>query len=165
MQFTFLADRPEAVPVVARWCFDEWGHAVAGNTFEQTCARIRGRLNRDRPPLHVLAVEGDEVIGAAQLKLREMSIYPEWEYWLGDVFVRPQSRGWGVASGLCRRAQDVAASLGIPSLHLQTEKSDGGLYARLGWRAVDRVWYGGHDVLVMELALLRAPFALPRPPA
>jgi GNAT superfamily N-acetyltransferase len=158
MHFTLLADRIEAVPIVARWSFDEWGHAAPGNTFEQTCARISGKLNRDRAPLHVLAIEDDQLLGVAQLKLREMSVYPECEHWLGDVYVRTESRGRCIASALCNKIQSVAFSFGIRSLHLQTERLDGGLYARLGWRGVDRVRYNGHDVLVME-RMLNGPAA------
>ena len=150
MQFAFLADRPEAIATVARWYFDEWGHSVPGNTFDDTLARIKGKLNRDRPPIHVLAIEDDRVLGVAQLKLREMSIYPAREHWLGGVFVQPASRSRGIASALCLKAQEVAASFGIRSLYLQTERLDGGLYARLGWRGVDRVRYNEYDVLVME---------------
>ncbi len=82
--------------MVARWYFDEWGHAAPGNTYELTCERIRGKLNRDRLPMHVLAVEGPDLLGVAQLNLRAMSIYPDWEHWLSCVFVRPQSRGKGI---------------------------------------------------------------------
>jgi GNAT superfamily N-acetyltransferase len=153
MHFVLLADRTNAVPIVARWYFDEWGHAAADNTFERTCARINGKLNRDRAPLHVLAIEDDQVLGVAQLKLREMNMYPEWEHWLGGVFVPPQARGRGIASALCSKVQETAFSLGICALYLQTEKLDGGLYARLGWRGVDRVRYNGYDVLVMEKLL------------
>ena len=149
MHFTLLADRPDAVPTVARWYFDEWGQAVPGNTYAKTCERINGGLNRDRLPLHLLAVDGDRVLGVARLKLREMSIYPDREHWLGGVYVASAARGRGLASALCREARDLAASLGVSSLHLQTERLDGGLYARLGWRAVEQVRYNGHEVLVM----------------
>ena len=153
MHFVLLADRTDAVPTVARWYFDEWGHAAAGNTFEHTCARINGKLNRNRVPLHVLAIEDDQVFGVAQLKLHEMNIYPEWQHWLGGVFVSPAARGRGIASALCREIQATAFCLGIRALYLQTEHLDGGLYARLGWRGVDRVRYKGYDVLVMEKSL------------
>ena len=75
MEFVLLADRPDAIPTVARWYFDQWGRRVAGNSYEQTCERLKEKLNRDCLPLPVLVVDGDAVLGTAQLKIREMSIY------------------------------------------------------------------------------------------
>src|ERR1041384_6254418 len=98
MEFEFLADHPDAVPLVARWYFDQWGHRMAGNSYEKTCERIRGKLNRLRPPLHVVAVEAGAILAVAQIKLREMDIYPDKEHWLGGVFVSPDFRGKGIAT-------------------------------------------------------------------
>ena len=38
----------------------------------------------------------------------------------------------------------------METLHLQTDDLSGGLYARLGWRPLERVHYIGREVLVME---------------
>jgi hypothetical protein len=35
------------------------------------------------------------------------------------------------------------------TFYLQTERHDGGLYARLGWQPLEEVHYHGVDVLVM----------------
>ena len=153
MHFELLADRPQDVPVIARWCFDEWGHSIAGNTFEQTCERISRKLNRDTAPLHVLAIEDGRPIGSAQLKIRELDLCDAWEYWLGDVYVLPAHRGQGVASAICRRVQAIAAALGVRRLYLQTEKPDGGLYSRLGWNGVKQIERDGRPILIMELEL------------
>ena len=153
MDFQLLADRVEAIPIIAQWYFDEWGHMVVGNSFEKSCERIRGKLNRDKPPLHMLAKEGEKVLGVAQFKLREMEIYPEREHWLGGVFVAPEARGGGIASMLSLRIAEIAQTLGATKLFLQTERLDGGLYARLGWLPLERVRYHGVEVLVMEKEL------------
>ncbi|MEL6381311.1 MAG: GNAT family N-acetyltransferase [Cyanobacteria bacterium J06626_18] len=153
MDFCFLADRVDAIPTVASWYFTEWGYAVEGNTVAATCDRLRGRLNRDRLPLHLLAVDATNVLGVAQLKIREMAIYPDREYWLGGVYISSESRGQGVGSALVTRITDMARSLGIQHLSLQTKRLDGGLYARLGWQPVEQVNYHDKEVLVMERTL------------
>ncbi|MCC2670136.1 MAG: family acetyltransferase [Armatimonadetes bacterium] len=153
IELMYLADRPEAVPVVARWYFDEWGYIEPETSYEQTVERLGRKLNRDRVPLTLLAVEGDAVLGAAALKIREMSIYPEREYWIGGVFVHPEARGRGIASALCRRLEGLARAFGIRELHLQTERLDGGLYGRLGWKEVEQIHYCGDEVLVMEKSI------------
>jgi GNAT superfamily N-acetyltransferase len=152
MDFTFLADREEAIPTVAGWYFDEWGH-ITNLSVEEVATRMRNALNRDKIPLFVLAVENDEILGVAELKYREMSIYPDKPHWLGGVGVPPAHRGRGIASQLANRIVEIACSLGVRTLHLQTEKLSGGLYARLGWTAYEQVNYRGLDVLVMEKQL------------
>ena len=153
MELVLLADHQEAVPVVARWYYDEWGHQVPGSSYATTCDGLRGKLNRDRPPVPIIAVNGRTPIGAAQLKIREMDIFPDREHWLGGVYVAPEARGHGLASKLAARIADIARSFGIDTLYLQTERPDGGLYARLGWRPIERVHHHGMDVLVMARAL------------
>jgi GNAT superfamily N-acetyltransferase len=150
MEFAFLADRPEALATVARWYFDEWGHKVEGETLVGIELSLKGTLNRSRVPLIVLAIENEEVVGAAQLKFREMDIYPDREHWLGGVFVSPGSRGKHIGSRLCERVVEIAGTLNVQRLNLQTEQLDGGLYAKLGWKPCEQVAYKGRQVLVMQ---------------
>ena len=150
MQFVYLKDQPSAIETVAQWYFDQWGHLAAAETLAGVRANLERYLNRDRIPLVILAVADHEVVGAAQLKFREMAIYPEKEHWLGGVFVAPHHRGRGVGSALAGRIAEIARSLQVKTLHLQTECLDGGLYARLGWEPRERVTSKGRDVLVME---------------
>jgi GNAT superfamily N-acetyltransferase len=152
MNFVFLADREESIPTIADWYFAEWGH-ITNLSVEAISAGMRNALNRDKIPLLVLAVENDEILGVAELKYREMPIYPDKQHWLGGVFVPPAHRGKGIASRLANRIAEIAGSLGVRTLHLQTGKLDGGLYARLGWTAYAQVYYRGLDVLVMEKRL------------
>lgn len=150
MDLMLLVDLPDALPVVARWYYDEWGHKITNNSYERTCARIRGKLNRDKAPLHIVAVRDGAPLGVAQLKVREMDIYPDKGHWLGSLYVAPEVRGQGVAGKLVGTVMETARSFGIDRLYLQTERHDGGLYARLGWQALEQVRYRGLDVLIME---------------
>lgn len=150
MEIKFLADRPDAVPILARWYFEQWGHEEPGNSFELTCERLNGKLNRNFAPIPIIAGEADgTVIGAAQLKLREMDIFPEREHWIGGVYVDPSVRGRGVAAALVTKLIELAKNLSIKELWLQTEALDGGLYKRLGWSVVEILDYRGHRVAVM----------------
>lgn len=62
LTFVFLADRPDAIPTVAEWDYEEWGK-VPGNSVEKTIERINGKLNRDKPPLYILAISEGRVLG------------------------------------------------------------------------------------------------------
>lgn len=157
MQYQLLADRPDAIPIVGRWLYEEWGRSIKGNTVEKACDRIRQRVSKDHLPLHILAVENGVVVGFAALKLREMDIYPEREHWLGSVYVPPEHRGNGIATFLIQTVVSLAPRYGVSILSLQTEREDGGLYTRLGWVPVERVRYHGVDVVVMERHLKVEP--------
>ena len=147
MKIEYLADRPEAVPIVARWYFDEWGHLDPSNSFELTCERLSGKLNRDKLPLPIIAVDSSgKVVGTAQLKRREMDIFPDREFWLGSLYVDLPARGQGIAVALIDKVVSLANDFKVTELWLQTEALDGGLYSRLGWKVVERLEY--HDVKV-----------------
>jgi GNAT superfamily N-acetyltransferase len=147
--FEFLADRQDAIPIVAKWYFEEWGYNVTGNSIQQSIDRITGKVNRKQPPLHILAIENKKILGVAQLKLHEMDIYPEQEFWLGGLFVTPNSRGKGIGSALANKIATIAADFGVKDLYLQTEALDGGLYQQLGWHLIETVEYKSLHVAVM----------------
>jgi GNAT superfamily N-acetyltransferase len=150
MRLQPLATRTEAIPLVARWLYEEWGHRREGNSYEGTCQRLTAAAANDGLPMYLLAVEGETVVGCGALKLREMETYPKREHWLGSVYVKPAWRGHGIASRLVEAVVAVSPRFGVSVLSLQTERPDGGLYAKLGWRPVERVWFHGTEVTVME---------------
>jgi GNAT superfamily N-acetyltransferase len=151
MEYRFLADYPQAIPIIAQWYFDEWGYLKPGSTLGKTEDRIRDvYLNNDKVPLIIVAVEAEEAIAVCQLKIREMSIYPEKEHWLGGVYTSSKHRGGGVAKDMINHAVKIAYGLGVKTLYLQTENLAGGLYAKLRWEPIERVVNKGVDVLVME---------------
>jgi GNAT superfamily N-acetyltransferase len=127
-----------------------------GQSAEKCAAWLAPLVNRERAPLHLVAVDGPAVLGTATIKLREMAQFPEREHWLGGVFVAPDFRTRGVARALSRHALELGPSLGIAELYLQTDRLDGGLYRTVGFEALERVQNEGHEVLVMRKNL-RAP--------
>jgi GNAT superfamily N-acetyltransferase len=153
LRFEYLADRPAALPLLAKWYDSEWGYLNPATSTERIAAKLSESMNRDAIPLVMLAVLGDEVIGSAELKYREMAIYPEKEHWLGGVFVVPEHRGRDVAAQLIDAVVNTARTLGVEVLHLQTERLDGGLYRKLGWQRTEQASYMGLEVLVMQRTL------------
>ncbi len=153
LNFVFLADRPDAISTVAQWYYEQWGR-VPGNSVEQTIERIKGKLNCDQPPFHILAISKDRVLGVAQFKLREMSIYPEKEFWLGSLFVSPEFRGYGIGSALAEEIVVIAKKFGVKEIYLQTEALDGGLYKRLGWKTIETIENNSVLVAVMVRQLV-----------
>jgi GNAT superfamily N-acetyltransferase len=153
-EFFFLADQLDAIPLIAQWYFAQWGHRIPGDTLERSLERLQGFLNRDKIPFILVATRDGEIAGSAQLKFREMAdIFPDKEHWLGGVYVASGFRGQGLGARLAEEIARRAPQYGVTTLHLQTERLDGGLYARLGWVAVEQVDNHGLDVLVMERQL------------
>jgi GNAT superfamily N-acetyltransferase len=154
IEFSFLADRVDAIPIISRWYFDEWGHRVQGGSIGHMRDRIEDYMNRDEIPFILLATKDSDLVGAAQLKYREMAeMFPDKEHWLGGVYVAASHRGQGYGSQIVEQILKMAPSYGVETLHLQTEALDGGLYARLGWTPCAQVTSRGLDVLVMEQRL------------
>ena len=154
LTFDLLADRPDAIAVVAQWYFDEWRTFLEHESVVETQAMLQEYMNRDRLPLMIVVADPSQVIGVAQLKFHELEeLFPDRMNWLGGVYVAPTHRGQGYASALVEQAAETATELDVPTLHLQTAERDGGLYSRLGWVPVQRVNNGFEDVLVMERRL------------
>jgi GNAT superfamily N-acetyltransferase len=154
LQFAFLADREDAVPIISRWYDDEWGHLRPGDSIERQRDRIGEYMNRDEIPFILVAIKDDEIVGAGQLKLHEMmELFPDKEHWLGGVYVAADYRGRGYGSLIIGQIVKMAPAYGVQTLHLQTEALDGGLYARLGWKPHARATNRGLEVLVMERQL------------
>lgn len=150
MRFEFLADRPDTIPVLARWYNDEWGLRLRNETLQGTARRLDQYLHRERIPFILVLAQGEELLAAAQLKYREMGEqYPEREHWLGGVFVAPEHRGRGLGRRIANEIACRAPAYGVYTLYLQTERLDGGLYQNIGWVPLERVEHYGVEVLVM----------------
>lgn len=155
LTFALLAELPDAVPTVARWIFDEWGHERPGSSVEGLAADISTKLDPTRLPIQLLALSEGLPVGVAILKPHEMKdTFPERTPWLGSVVVAPAYRRKGVGSALTRRIEALALSRGFSRLYLQTELQDGGLYARLGWTSCERLPYRGYQAHVMTKELV-----------
>ncbi|KIO35163.1 GNAT family N-acetyltransferase [Shewanella sp. cp20] len=149
MEFCLLADDPSAADTVARWYYDQWCRASGRHSFQFVRENVSSATCRLGAPMIVLAKQKGELVGAAELKIREMEMFPEYEFWLGGVYVREQARGQGVASALVKEVLRQARRAGIAMLYLQTEDLSGGLYTQFGFRHLEQVDSKGVLVTVM----------------
>lgn len=149
MKIVALVERPDLADQVAVWGYAEWGHLNPGETLEQRRLRIRGKMNVDRVPVAFVALdEAGAIIGTASLIFDDLDGDPR-NPWLASVFVPPEQRGKGIASALVRTVEDSARRIGYSRLYLFTT-SAAALYARLGWRALERRAYRGEHIQVMD---------------
>lgn len=149
MRISPLADCPHLAPVVAQWHFDEWGHLYRGGTVDGWLDHIRTRINADRIPMTVVALDDDgQPVGTAALTEHDMETHRELSPWLGGVYVVPRARRRGVASALVRDLMGRAADFEIRDLYLYTSGAEG-LYRKLDWRVLSREPYMGREVTIM----------------
>ncbi|MCL1125359.1 GNAT family N-acetyltransferase [Shewanella surugensis] len=153
MELHLLADKAEYIPKIAKWYSDEWGDIGESRSTKALELKLTDYLNRNKLPMIVLAMEKDKLLGAAQLKFHEMSIYPDKEHWLGGVYIDKPYRGQGIAKQLIDKVIALAKHYQVSHLYLQTEDHSGGLYAQSGWQSIERVNYKNVDVLVMKKVL------------
>ena len=149
MDIQLLVDNFKAYKKVARWYFDEWASSIDGVTLEKIEERISKNINRESAPLMILAIIDDEVVGAAELKVREMDVFPEYEFWVGGVYVEARNRGRGIGKRLVQDIIHRAKNSGISKLYLQTECLTGGIYVDFGFKPLNEVNYNSRRVLVM----------------
>ncbi|WP_448564021.1 GNAT family N-acetyltransferase [Thalassotalea ganghwensis] len=150
MDISLLTDDPLAIKTIAHWYFDEWCKDSERFTFDEVISKVSASTNHNTAPLIIIAKIDGQLVGAAELKLREMDIYPEFEHWLGGVYVDKKYRGQKVASTLTQEIIALARRIGVKYLYLQTEDLIGGLYLSHGFKPIERVNYKGIDVLVMS---------------
>ncbi|WP_416306415.1 GNAT family N-acetyltransferase [Neptunicella sp. SCSIO 80796] len=153
VQLALLADYPQAITTIARWYYYQWGQTNPTSNLTGVEQDVAGYLQQTSAPLLVMAKTDKQLLGAAQLKIREMDIYPDREFWVGGVYVDEQARGKGIASLLVSDIIQRAKRAGIKKLHLQSEQLDGGIYTKLGFKPLETVIYNGHQVVVMEMTL------------
>lgn len=149
VQLDLLKNNKDLIPEIAEWYFHEWGYLAPNETVGELKANLETYLNDDKVPLIVLTKQNGELCGVAQIKYREMDIYPDKEHWLGGVYVKENYRGKGLASSIIKKALEYASDFGIQALYLQTIRLDGGLYARLGWESEAKIHYKNEDLLIM----------------
>ncbi|AWN47046.1 GNAT family N-acetyltransferase [Methylobacterium terrae] len=132
------ADRPDLAPVTARWRWEAFLQG-RGRSLAEAMAAEAAPATGPMPRTCVL-LSDDEPVGMASLSAHDLEPRPDLTPWLAGVFVAPRARGRGYAARLVAAVEGQAASLAVPTLWLYTRSAEG-LYARLGWRNVERFRY------------------------
>ena len=142
------SERPDLVPVVARWLWDEWWRRN-GHSFEQTLAAVSESVTaRPMPRAFILLADGQPV-GAASLVAHDLDERPDLSPWLAGVLVLPAARRRGHAARLVAAVEAECRAASIPTLWLYTRTAEP-LYARIGWRTVESFQRNGNAYALMR---------------
>ena len=149
MHIQYLADCAAHVPLVASWQQIEFGYLTPSIGLEARAERLRQSLASETLPLALVAVSDEgSPVGAASIQATTLT-HTHLTPWLSAVVVPPEHRNKGVASALSLRALEEAADLGFDSLYLFTPRNES-LYARLGWKTLERTHRNGVAIAIME---------------
>ncbi|WP_244272242.1 GNAT family N-acetyltransferase [Halomonas aestuarii] len=141
------ADSPHLARVAA-WQHAEWAHLSPGETLASRRAALRGECGPAGIPSVFLALALGRPVGTASLVAHDLDPRPALSPWLASVYVLPEWRGQGIASGLVRRVEAEAAGNRIGRLYLFTPDQQA-LYRRLGWQDHETLVHHGETVTLM----------------
>lgn len=149
VEFEYLAERPQDVPLVIDWWRTVWADRMGGD-LELARDQLRSSLSTTELPIHILATLDGIPVGTAALKQQELAdVFPDYHYWLGSVFVEEGFREGQIASQMSLHISEMAKRLHLPHLYLQTINLDGGLYSKLGWAPVTEFTHMDEHALLM----------------
>jgi GNAT superfamily N-acetyltransferase len=152
MRIEYLATNPDRLREVAELHFGEWPSPELGDSVDAREKKLSVCCSWGEVPLGVIALDQDDLCGFALLVPQDFELRPNLSPWLAGVFVRPGHRKRGVGSALVERIQYEATALGLKTLYLYTAHSET-LYARLGWKVIERCPHRSRDYAVMEREL------------
>ncbi len=151
----YLADRPEVIPTVASWIYNEWSFLYVGKTRRLVESFLRERLHKKKLPITLVAYADEKPVGTVSLKERDMETRPDLTPWVTSLFVVKRWRGKGIGTRLMKAAEEKTAKLRIRKLFLFT--ADSGLatrfYSKIGWSKKEETEYHAYRVIIMEKSL------------
>ncbi len=151
MEITLLADHPHEAEKIAQWYYGEWAYVFPNITVNMVLEKVVEKsVNRTEIPLAIVIHDNSELVGVAELKIRENANYPQYEHWLGGVFVDPLSRGSGIGGLLISEAKSKAVSLGVNDLYLQCESHNVDLYKKHDFKELHQAEHHGILTTIMR---------------
>lgn len=154
-----LADFPEHWQNAAQWSFVAWQHEFPSDTVQtylDMYALAASQPTNRLVEVYAAISNDNELLGVATLiDDDELPGANEPGPWLAAVFVKPESRKFGIGSALVQRVVDRAVELNYPTLYLYTEFAES-WYLTKGWTKIRSTLFLGllHTVMRLELSEL-----------
>jgi predicted N-acetyltransferase YhbS len=121
---------PQWREAVASLIHHEFWTEVPGASVEKMAARLRQASTSDALPLCLIALRGDELLGAVNLVDNDDDDHTDWMPWLAGMVVAAPHRGQGVGSQLVRAVLVEAKRLRFDRVYFGTDGPR--FYERLG---------------------------------
>jgi predicted N-acetyltransferase YhbS len=130
LTISHLFEQPQHRDAVAALIHNEFWTEVPGASLEKMAARLGDASSADALPLCLIALRGDDVLGAINLVDNDDDDHTDWHPWLAGMVVAEPHRGQGTGSQLVRALLVEATRLNFDRVYFGTD----GLrfYERLG---------------------------------
>jgi len=116
------------------WVVDEWGTV---DSFD----KVKNGLELPAP---LLALNEGTLVGGLSFTVYQSPSGSGMALWINTVYIHENSRGFGIASRLILKAEEVSRKF-CRELFVYTDKPD--LYRKLGWRVVEE---GEENTVLMK---------------
>lgn len=136
IKIDFLADHLNFVDEITSVWQKEWIIDKSEKGFDRLKARILNKLNKDKIPFILVAIDVEDWIGTASLWEHDLDKRPDLTPWIAGVYVTEEYRGKGIATQLISKVLEIAKKLNYKTIYLHTEKAMG-LYEKLGWAKLE----------------------------
>jgi GNAT superfamily N-acetyltransferase len=146
-EVVLIAERPDLVPVVAQWLWDEW-HLDAGDSLEATRDAVAASVSPSGPPQTFVLLVDNRPVGTASLVAHDLAERPNLTPWLAGVFVIPEARGRGHVIHLIQAVEVACRSAGVGTVWLHTTDAER-VYARAGWHTVEVIQRRGKSPVTL----------------
>ena len=132
VRISYLIERPEYVPQLAQWLFEQWDVILGEKNPETRIEELTAHMNRDELPIAWVAHGNGQLFGAAALRVDGPEGCEELSPWLSGVFVGSHFRRRGIGAALCAHVKDEARSREIQALYLFTLDKQA-WFSCMGW--------------------------------
>jgi N-acetylglutamate synthase-like GNAT family acetyltransferase len=154
MNILNLADRPQYIPILAKWHHHEWSYLNPNDSVQQRMERMQCYLSKDLIPSTFVAIEGETILGSAAIVENDMDTHRHLSPWLAAVYVAPEHRGKGIGSLLVKHVVESARRAKLHALYLFTPSKEP-YYSSMGWTTIKKQDYKGVVVTIMQIELNR----------
>ncbi|UFN57222.1 GNAT family N-acetyltransferase [Microbulbifer celer] len=148
----YLADRPEALPVLERLFQTEWPDYYGADGPGDARQDLLAYSSRNHLPVGLVAFVGPEPCGVVALKSESITTHKHFSPWVAGGMVAPQYRGYGIGAQMALALEEVARSLGFKVIYSGTSTANS-LLLREGWQFIELVLYNGEEVSIYEKVL------------
>ncbi|MGH9794559.1 MAG: GNAT family N-acetyltransferase [Candidatus Acidiferrales bacterium] len=152
MRIAYLADHPEAVPVLKEWFETEWADYYGPTGPGDAEQDLIAYSSREKLPVGLVAFCEGRLCGIAALKPDSIGTHTHLRPWAAAGLVTPRFRRRGIGASLVSALEDAARDLGYSTIYCGTSTAIG-LLKRNGWELMERVRYNGENVSIYQKAL------------
>ncbi|MCK4999245.1 MAG: GNAT family N-acetyltransferase [Anaerohalosphaera sp.] len=151
-----IIDRPEAVPVVAAWIYEQWSFLSPDMSIEAWTEFIQARISfNDGQSVLYVAMDGNTPVGCLAMYSEDPATsIDDIGPWVGAFYVENKYRGTNVARKLANTTLDAAREMDLITVYaVVTDPKLIKIAHRIGWKTIKEEFYKGRDSTIISLDL------------